>query len=95
MFNSQDVHTLYFDWIVPRAAVPAANNNMSKSAVGLVTSFAQLAVQGPVVDSDWIKATRKIVKPWVVRDDKIMEGKKKTKQRRLGPVDLQQDSRFK
>ena len=72
-FDPHDVHTLYYDWIVPQADVPAANNDMSKSAVGLVASFAQLAVQGLELDSNWTKAMRKIVPVWAIEDIKMTE----------------------
>lgn len=67
-FDPEDVQTLYYDWVVPRGAV-SRHNDVSKSAIGLVASFARLALDGPVLDADWSREKRRELPAWNGDDD--------------------------
>ena len=70
-FDPQDVNTLFYDYVIPNAAV-GTSHDLTKTAVGLVASFAYLAKQAPVLDCDWSRAKRKELLDCSVDDNKAM-----------------------
>ncbi|KAI9783450.1 MAG: hypothetical protein M1816_001374 [Peltula sp. TS41687] len=66
-FDPADVHTLYYECVVPADAV-GRDNDVSQTAIGLVASFARLAREGLAFDAKWSKETRKRLPTWMVDD---------------------------
>lgn len=67
-FDPDHVQTLYYDWVAPGDEV-SRQNDVSKSAIGLVASFTRLALDGPVLDADWSKEARRVLPVWNGDDD--------------------------
>ncbi|KAI9788265.1 MAG: hypothetical protein M1816_007031 [Peltula sp. TS41687] len=66
-FDPADVHTLYYECVVPADAV-GRDNDVSQTAIGLVASFARLAREGLAFDAKWSKETRKRLPTWMFDD---------------------------
>ena len=67
--NPDHVNTVYYDWVVPTQAVGTGDNlDLSKTAVGLVLSFAHRASEACAYDGNWSQAKRQELSRWVYDD---------------------------
>ncbi|KAI9777152.1 MAG: hypothetical protein M1816_004909 [Peltula sp. TS41687] len=67
--------TQAYDYMIERGVTygyATGGEAFIQTAIGLVTSFARLALDGPTFDAEWSKTTRKKLPAWIMDDNTMM-----------------------